>query len=104
MRNVDRKAAKSAAWIIKGVSYAGYARSVWPHEDEDDIEQILPSTVALVVFDGSDAEIVLPGRSGLVPWIWKWSDWFTVGQANLLSDASSIGKSELASGLGMILY
>ena len=74
------------------------------YEDEDDIKQILPFALALVVFDGSDAEVVFPGRFGLVSWIWKQSDWFTVGQANLLSGASSIGKSELASEVGIILH
>ena len=82
----------------------GTARIVWPYEDEDDIEEILPFALALVVFDGSDAEVVLPGRFWLVPWLWKWSDWFTVGQADLLSGASSIGKNELASGVRVILY
>ena len=74
------------------------------YEDEDDIEQILPFAFAFVVFDGSDAEVVFPGRFGLVPWIWKRSDWFATGQANLLSGVSAIGKSELASGLGFKLY
>ena len=74
------------------------------YEDEDDIEQILPFAFALVVFDGSDAEVVFPGRFWLVFWIWKRSDWFAVGQANLLSGASSIGKSELASEVAIILY
>ena len=83
----------------------GIARVVWPHEDEDDIENILPFALALVVFDGSDAEVVLPGRFGLAPWIWKRSDWFAVGQANLLSGGSAVGKSELlARRMGMILY
>ena len=82
----------------------GTARIVWPYEDEDDIEEILPFTLTLVVFDGSIAEVVLPGRFGLVSWIWKRSDWFAVGQADLLSGASAIGKSELASGVGIILY
>ena len=67
------------------------------YEDEDDIEQILPFALALVVFDGSDAEVVFPGRFWLVSWIWKRSDWFAADQANLLSGTSSIGKSELAS-------
>ena len=74
------------------------------YEDEDDIEQILPFALALVVFDGSDAEVVFPGRFWLIPWIWKRSDWSAVGQANLLSGVSAIGKSELASEVGIILY
>ena len=74
------------------------------YEDEDDIEQILPFAFALVVFDSSDAEVVFPGRFGLVSWIWKRSDWFAVGQVNLLSGASSIGKSEWASQVDIILY
>ena len=82
----------------------GIAQIVWPYEDEDDIEEILPFALALIVFDGSIAEVVLPGRFGLVPWIWKWSDWFAVGQADLLSGASAIGKSEPASGVGLTLY
>ena len=74
------------------------------YEDEDDIKEILPFALALVVFDGSDAKVVLPGRFWLISWIWKQSDWFEVGQADLLSGASAIGKSELASGVGMVLY
>ena len=58
----------------------GTARTVWPYEDEDDIEEILPFALTLVVFDGSIAEVVLPGRFRLVSWMWKWSDWFTVGR------------------------
>ena len=82
----------------------GTARIIWPYEDEDDIEEILPFALALVVFDGSIAEVVLPGRFRLVSWMWRWSDWFTVGQADLLSGTSAIGKRELASGMGIILY
>ena len=74
------------------------------YEDEDDIEQILPFAFALIVFDFSDAEVVFPGRFWLVSWIWKRSDWFAAGQANLLSGASSIGKSELASEVVIIFY
>ena len=64
----------------------------------------MPFALTLVVFDGSDVEVVLPGRFGLVPWIWKWSDRFAVGQGDLPSGASAIGESELASGMGIILY
>ena len=39
------------------------------YEDEDDIEEILPFAFALVVFDGSDTEVVFPGRFGLGSWI-----------------------------------
>ena len=64
----------------------------------------MPFAFALVVFDSSIAEVVLPGRLWLVPWIWKWSDRFAVGQADLLSGASAIGKNELAGAVGLILY
>ena len=104
MRNVDRKEAKSAAWIIQSIRQTIRIILGQAYEDEDDIEQILPFALALVVFDGSDAEVVFPGRFGLVSWIWKRSDWFAAGQANLLSGASSIGKSELASDVVIILY
>ena len=82
----------------------GTAQTVWPYEDEDDIEEILPFALALVVFDGSIADVVLPGRFGLVPWIWKWSDWFAAGQGDLLSGGRAIRKSESASEVGMALY
>ena len=39
------------------------------HEDEDDIEEILPLVFALGVFDVSDFEVVLPSRFRLVYWI-----------------------------------
>ena len=64
----------------------------------------MPLAFAIFVFDGSDTEVVLPGRLWSALWIWKRSDWFAVGQANLLSGASSIGKSELASRVRTILY
>ena len=73
MRNVDRKEAKSAAWIVEVVSGAAYCSdcSGRAYEDEDDIEEILAFPFAVVVFDGSEFEVVLPGRFLLVPWIWK---------------------------------
>ena len=89
MRNVDRKEAKSAAWISEESAMLGSSGClIWPYEDEDDIEQILPFALALVVFNGSGAEVVFPGRFGLVPWIWKWSDWFAVGQADCTCSAA----------------
>ena len=82
----------------------GTAQVVWPYKDEDDIKNILPFALALVVFDGSDAEVVLPDRLWLVPWICKWSDWFAVGQPDLLGGDSAIGESEsLAGRMGMVL-
>ena len=73
MRNVDRKEAKSAAWIMEVVSCAGYCSDCLgrAYEDEDDIEEILPFAFAVVVYDIHDFEVVLPGRFWLVPWIWK---------------------------------
>ena len=105
MRKVDRKEAKSAAWIVKGVSCAGCCSDCLgrAYEDEDDIEEVLPLALALAVFDASYFEVVLPSRFLLVNWIWKRSDWFAVGQADLLSGGSATGKSELASGVDIIL-
>ena len=96
-RNVDRKDAKSAACIVKGVSYAGHCSDCLADEDENDIEEILPLAFALAVFDASNFEVVFPGRFWLVYWIWKRSDWFTAGRADLLSGASAFEKGELAS-------
>ena len=48
----------------------------WAYENEDDIQETLPLALALGVFDASDFEVVLPGRFGLIYWIWKPSDWF----------------------------
>ena len=64
MRNVDRKEAKSAAWIMKGVSYAGPGLDCLgrAYEDEDDIEEILPLAFALGIFDASNFEVVFPSR------------------------------------------
>ena len=80
IRNVDKKEAKSAAWVVEAVSFAGYRLDylVRAYEDEDDIEKILPFALALVVFDTSDFEVVFPGRFWLVNWIWKRSDWLAV--------------------------
>ena len=102
MRKVDRKEAKSAAWIMKRVSGIGRC-SGQAYEDEDDIEQILPLALALAVLDASIFEVISPSRFLLIIWIWKQSDWFAVGQANLLSGASAIGRGELASEVGIIL-
>ena len=45
------------------------------YEDDDDIDRgELPFARALVVFDGSDAKLVLPGKLWLVSWIWKRSN------------------------------
>ena len=74
------------------------------YEDEDDIKEILPLALALVVFDASYFEVVLPGRFGLVYWIWKQSDWFALDDADLLSGGSAIGKGELQVEKGIILY
>ena len=104
MRNVDRKEAKSAAWITKGVSYARHCSDCLANEDEDDIEKILPLAFALVVFDASNFEVVFPGRFWLVSWICKRSDWFTAGWADLLSGCSAFEKGELASKGCLILY
>ena len=65
MRNVDRKEAKSAAWIVEAVSYAGYCLER-AYEDKDDIEELLPLAFAFVVFNASDLEVVLPGRFTIV--------------------------------------
>ena len=99
MINVDRKEAKSAAYIVGEASCAGYCSDclVRAYEDEDDIEEILPLAFALTVFNASDFEVVLPGRFWWVYWIWKPSDWFAIGQTNLLSGGSAIGKGESAS-------
>ena len=106
MRKVDRKEAKSAAWIMKGVSGAGRCSDCLgrAYKDEDDIEKILPLALALAVFDASTFEVIFPSRFLLVNWIWKWSDWFAIAQANLLSGVSAIGRGELASEVGIILY
>ena len=93
MRNVDRKEAKSAAYIVKAVSCAEYCLR-WAYEDEDDVEEILPLALALGVFDASDFEVVLPGRFGLIYWIWKPSGWFAGGHGDLLSGGSAIGKGK----------
>ena len=91
---------------MKAVSYAGPCLDCLgrAYEDEDDVEEILPLALALVVFDASDFEVVFPSRFLLIDWIWKRSDWFTVAQANLLSGGSAIGTSEFASGMDIILY
>ena len=80
MRNVDRKEAKSAAWIMKAVSYAGPCLGYLgrAYKDEDDVKEILPLALALAVFDASDFKVVFPSRFFLIDWIWKRSDWFTV--------------------------
>ena len=79
---------------MEAVSCAGYCPDCLgrAYEDEDDIEKILPLAVALAVFDASTFEVVFPSRFLLVNWIWKGSDRFAVGQANLLSGASAIGR------------
>ena len=82
----------------------GTARIVWPYEDEDDIEEILPLSFALMVFNTSEVEVVFPGGLWLVPWIWKRSDRLAIGEADLLSGGSAIGKSELGSRVCIILY
>ena len=106
MRNVDRKEAKSAAWMMEAVSCVVYCSdcSGRAYEDENDVEEILPLALALTVFDASVFKVVFPSRFLLVNQIWKRSDRFAVAQANLLGGASSIGKSELASEIGILLY
>ena len=75
------------------------------YKDEDAIiEEILPLAFAVVVFDGSDTEVVLPSSFWSVLWICKRSDWVAVGQVDLLSGGPAIGKSELASRVGILLY
>ena len=86
------------------VSCAGYCSGCWgAYEDEDDIEEILPLALALVVFNTSNLEVVLPGRFGWVYWIWKRSDWLGIGQADLLSGGFAIGKGESATRVGRTL-
>ena len=70
-----------------------------PYEDEDDIEELPPLAFALIIFNASEVEVVFPSRLSLLPWIWKRSDRLAIGEADLLSCGSAIGKSELGSGV-----
>ena len=68
----------------------------WAYEEEDDIEDIPPLLLAFAVFYPSNFEVVLPGRFGLVRWIWEWSDLFAVGYTrDLLGDGLAAKKESV---------
>ena len=62
IRKAERKDANSAAWVIEMRElYEGF-RSRWTHEDENDIEELLPLFLTLTVFDFGDIKVVFPCR------------------------------------------
>ena len=65
------------------------------YKDEDAIiEEILPLALTVIVFGGSDTEVVLPGRLWSALWICKQSDWFDHNWSGKLAQRRFVYRKE----------